>query len=92
MAGLDVLLYAFMGITLVSVAVLAAKFYRSIGLFGGLFGAIFSYICFTSENLILNTVYDQTAQEFVSQTYPMTFFAWIPFVLMVLNFVVAIKK
>ena len=63
-----------------------------LGLFGGLLGSLFSYICFTSENLVLNTTYDQTAQIFVYQTYPMSWFAWIPLILVAANFIVALDR
>lgn len=90
--GLDIILYVLMITILTAIAVVAAKYYKELGIFGGLLGALFSYVCLTSEVLILNTAYDQTAQEFVYQTYPITFFAWIPLILMGLNFVLVVKK
>lgn len=90
-AGLDIVIYALMLIVPIATAALAAKFYGGLGILGGLLAAIFTYICFTSDTLILNTTYDQTAQAFVFTTYPMGFFAWIPLGLMVVNFIVAVK-
>lgn len=92
MAGLDLILYVFINVILIAVAVLAYKYWGLLGAFGSIIGAILSYTVMTSETLILNTTYDQTAQAFVYQTYPMGFFAWIPIVLTGLNIVVALKK
>lgn len=72
--------------------VVAAKFYSGLGAVGGLLGSIFFYLCLTSPDLILNTAYDQTAQAFVYQTYPMGFFSWVIFGLAVTNFVIIAKK
>lgn len=90
--GLELILYFFINVILIATSALAFKYWRMLGAIGGLIGAVLSYIVFTSDTLILNTTYDQTAQAFVSQTYPMGFFAWIPIILTGLNFVVALKK
>lgn len=90
--GLDFLLYVFMVTILIVLAVVAAKFYGMLGAFGGLIGAVFTYMAFTSDTLILNTVYDPTAQAFVSQSVDMGFFSWILLILTVFNFVVVLKK
>jgi hypothetical protein len=91
MAGLDIIIYVFMVTILLVMAVLTVKVkgLGLLGLFGGLLGSLFTYICFTNENLILNTVYDQTAQVFVNQVYSMEFFSWVPLILTVSCFVVA---
>lgn len=92
MAGLDIILYLFTNIILIVFAVLAWKYWGYLGAIGGLIGAILTYTVLTSDTLIFNTAYDQTAQEFVSQTVPMGFFAYIPLILTALNFIVALKK
>lgn len=92
MPGLDIILYVFINGILIAFAVLAWKFWGLLGALGALIGGILSYVVLTSETLILNTVYDQAAQVFVSQTYPMGFFGFIPLILTGLNFIVALKK
>ena len=90
--NMELVIYVFINVILIAIAVLAAKFWSVLGTFGGLIGAIMTLLVFQAPNLILQTVYDQTAQVFVQQTYPMGFFAWIPLVLTALNFIVALKK
>ncbi len=92
MAGLDFVLYVFINVILIALAVVAYKYWGLLGAIGAVIGAILSYLVFTSDTLIMNVTYDQTAQEFVYQSYPMGFFAYIPLILTALNVIVALKK
>jgi len=77
---------------LAALAVLSFKLWSGIGMLGGLIGAIFAYYCLTSQTLITNTVYDQTAQAWVYTSMPIGFFAYIPLILAALNLVLVAKK
>jgi hypothetical protein len=90
--NLDLTLYLALTAIIGALAVLAYKYWSILGVFGGLLGAILSYICLTSPYLILQSVWNETGQVWVQQLYPMGFFAYVPIVLMALCFVVALKK
>lgn len=90
--SLDLGLYVIMLGLLAVLAILAFKFWPVLGAMGGLLGAVFSYICLSSTGLITQTVYDPALSIWVYQVYPMGFFAYVPVLLMVLNFVLVVKK
>ena len=91
-AGLDLTIFIIMIVIEAATLILALKLkgLGLLGIFGGLLGSIFSYIAFTNQFLILNTNYDQAAHVFVNQAFPMGFFAWIPLILAVSNFIAAV--
>jgi hypothetical protein len=75
-----------------ALAIIAFKYWSILGAFGGLLGAIFSYICLTSQYLIVQSVWDETQQAWTQQLYPIGFFAYLPLVLTALNFFMVLKK
>jgi len=77
---------------LIAFAVMTLKLWGGLGMVGGLIGAIFAYYCLTSQNLITNTLYDQTAQTWVYTTMPIGFFAYVPLLLCALNLILVVKK
>lgn len=85
-------IYVLICVMLTATALLALKYWGTLGLIFGLIGAIFTYYTFQATTLIINSYYDTTAQTWVSQTMPMGFFAYVPLALALINFVAVLKK
>jgi hypothetical protein len=88
---IDLIVYGLICIFLVSTAILSAKYWGVLGVFGAVIGAIFSLIVFDASELAIRTVYVE-GLGWVSQSIPLGFFAYIPLILTGLNVIVAIKK
>jgi hypothetical protein len=91
-ANLDIIIYILIISILIIFAIIAFKYLPILGALGGLLGAIFSYIALTSQNMIIQTVWNETAQTWVQQLYPMGFFAYVPVILTAVCFMIALKK
>jgi hypothetical protein len=89
---MELIIYLLMLTLMCVFAVLAYRFWSVLGVFGGLLGAIFTYMSLTDTVLVINTAWSETQQAFVSSSVDMGFFAYVPLILTALNIVVALKK
>jgi hypothetical protein len=88
---MDLIIYLLINGLLIALIVLAAKFWSVLGAFGGLIGAILSYLALTSTSIEYNSTYDATQAIWVYQSMPMEFFAYVPVLLTFLCIVVVFK-
>lgn len=77
---------------LVLTAFIAYRWWRPLGAVAGIIGAIFTYYCLIAPNLIIDTHYVESAAAWVEYVVPMGFFAYVPLVLALFNFLVLAKK
>ena len=87
---MDIIIYVMINAFLIVFAVLTFKFWSGLGAFGGLIGSLFAYMVFVDPEIVFNSTY--TAEGFVYQSVEMGFFAFIPLILAIMNFVLVLKK